>query len=277
MKMKILFFTVSLLLGTTVFSSAKAENVRGNGNIVTKEFQVTDYSSLRIGPGIECNTRFFDKKTYRNPVVNYEQNSSNVSFSITTDENVIPLLEISSRNNELTIGVKRGNKLNPSRFEVQTNSTKLENVTVSGCIDLIVNDKFVSDRLEVKISGASDVKFNATTNITNLKIQISGAGDFLSDDLTCGFIESSVSGAGDITLKGKADKANFMVSGAGDIKAYDFLVENLDCKVSGAGDIKVTATTTLNATVSGTGDIHYKGNAKATTRVSGFGDIKKVD
>ncbi len=276
MKVNVLFLAVILILCTSALTSANAETVRGNGNIITKEVNVGEYNSIKLGPGIECNSRFFDKKAFRSPVFNYSQNKGNNVISITVDENVFSLLEINVSGNELVIGVKRGNKVNPSQLIMNGTSADLNKISVSGCIDLNFVTDFNSDKLDIQISGASDVKMNHSAQIRQLNIRISGAGDFVADDLTCDYIESSVSGAGDVTLEGKADRGKFSVSGAGDIKAFDFIVKDMECRVSGAGDIKVTATNTLDATVSGTGDIHYKGEAKVNTRVSGFGDIKKV-
>lgn len=275
MKMKVLFFAISLFLGMGI--TANAAKVNGNGNIITKEVQVSDYNSIRIGSGIECNSRLFGENKFENPVFNFTQTKGSTSLTVTIDENLFSLLEINTSGNELTIGVKRGTKINPSRMNIKGVSKELQQVSVSGCVDFTINDNFNSDRLEINISGASDVKINDQSRIGRLKIHISGAGDFVADNLTCNQIESSVSGAGDITLKGKADTGKFTVTGAGDIKAYDFIVKNLECRVSGAGDIKVMATETLDASVSGTGDIRYKGNAKANTRVSGFGNIKKIE
>lgn len=277
MKMKVLFMSVALLVGAGAFTSARAEKVKGNGNIVTKEVKVGDFSSIKLGSGIECNSRMFGGSRYENPVFNYTQTGGGASLSIAIDENLFPLLEINTSGNELTIGVRKGTKINPSQMTIEGSSGKLENVSVSGCVDFMIRNDFTSSRLEINISGASDVKINNRSKIDRLKIRISGAGDFVADDLTCKEIESSVSGAGDVSLAGSADKGHFTVTGAGDIKAFDFDVKDLTCKVSGAGDIKVSASVILNASVSGTGDIHYKGNAKANTKVSGFGDIKKIE
>ncbi len=277
MKMRALFLTVTILLAATVYNTVSAAKVKGNGDIVTKVIQVDAYKSINLGSGIDCSSRFFDKNSYRNPAFNYSQSSGSSSLSITMDENLFEHLDITSSNGELNIRTKRGTSINPSQLLINGKSEDLSKVSVSGCIDFLLVSDFKSDQLEISISGASDVKLNRQATIGNLKIRISGAGDLVADDLACNTIECNVSGAGDITLRGRADKGKFTVSGAGDIKAYDFPVVDLECKVSGSGDVKVNATGTLDASVSGVGDIHYKGNAKANTRVSGFGDIKKAN
>ncbi|MDR1202048.1 MAG: DUF2807 domain-containing protein [Tannerellaceae bacterium] len=276
MKKRAFLFVTGLLLAGS-FAFLHAEKIKGNGNVVTKEIPVSDFKSIAVGPGVECSSRFFSKSTYQSPVLNYTQTTGAFALSVTMDENLFSYLEIKSGGGDLSIRTQRGIVINPSRLEINANAKELNKVTVSGCIDFVTANAFKSDRLEVGISGASDVKMIYPTQIDRFAIGISGAGDLIAEELVCKEVECNISGAGDIVLKGKADKARFTVSGAGDIKAYDFIVKELECRVSGSGDAKITATETLDATVSGTGDIRYRGNARANTRVSGFGDIKKVN
>ncbi|MDR1203414.1 MAG: DUF2807 domain-containing protein [Tannerellaceae bacterium] len=277
MKKRVFLFITGLLLWAGSFTFLHAEKIKGNGSVITKEIQVSDFKSIAVGPGIECSSRFFNKNTYQSPVLNYTQTTATSALSVTMDENLFSYLEIKSDGNELLIRTPKGIAINPSKLEIKASSKELKKVAVSGCIDFVTANSLKSDRLDITISGASDVKINHSAQIERFNVSISGAGDLIVEELVCKELESNISGAGDIVLKGKADKARFTVSGAGDIKAYDFIVKELECKVSGSGDAKIMATETLNATVSGAGDIRYKGNARANTRVSGFGDIKKVD
>ncbi|MDR0430369.1 MAG: DUF2807 domain-containing protein [Tannerellaceae bacterium] len=277
MKKRILFFTTCLLMFTSTQSVIHAENIRGNGNLVTKEVAVSDFDKITIGSGIGCNNRFFSQKSYKNPVFNYKQATTSASLSITIDENLYPYLEVNNWGDELSVKTKGRVTINPSRFEINGTSKSLREISVSGCINFVTVAPFSSDNLDINVSGASDVLFNDATQIGEFNIRISGGGDLLAEKLICRKLESNVSGAGDITLTGKADKAKFTVSGAGDIKAFDFIVGDLECRVSGSGDARVNATETLDVTISGSGDVHYKGNAKVNTRVSGFGDIKKIN
>jgi hypothetical protein len=274
-KRAFLFITGLLLAGS--FTFLHAEKIKGNGNVITKEIPVSDFNNVAIGPGIECNSRFFSRNTYQSPVLNYTQTTGAFALSVTMDENLFSYLEIKSGGDELSVHTPKGVVINPSKLEINASSKELKKVAVSGCIDFVTANTFKSDRLTIGISGASDVKINHPAQIEQFSVNISGAGDLITEKLTCKELECNISGAGDIALKGKADRARFTVSGAGDIKAYDLIVKYLECRVSGSGDANIMATETLDATVSGTGDIRYKGNARANTRVSGFGDIKKMD
>ncbi|MDH6304088.1 hypothetical protein M2459_000800 [Parabacteroides sp. PF5-5] len=276
MNKKNYFLIVCVFLLTATYSSVYAAKEKGNGILVTKEIQVDDFNSIRMGPGIECNSKFFNRSSYENPVFNYEQSSGKATLSITIDENLFPLLKINTSGNELSIETSRGTSINPSKLEIKGSSKNLRKVSVSGCVDLVFTNKFEADLLNIQISGACDVRMNKQARIGQLEIRISGAGDLVADNLVCKEVDINVSGAGDITMKGEADNAQFTVTGAGDIKAYDFIVKDLVCRVSGSGDVKANASGTLDASVSGTGDILYKGSARANTRITGFGDIRKM-
>ncbi|MDR0749001.1 MAG: DUF2807 domain-containing protein [Tannerellaceae bacterium] len=276
MKKRAFLFVTGLLLAGS-FTFLHAEKIKGNGNVITKDIQVSDFNSVAIGPGVECNSRFFSKNTYQSPVLNYTQTTGAFALSVTMDENLFSYLEIKSGGGELSVRTQRGVVINPSKLEINASSKELKKVAVSGCIDFVTANAFKSDQLTIGVSGASDVKINHPARIEQFSVSISGAGDLIAEELACKELECNISGAGDIALKGEADRARFSVSGAGDIKAYDLIVKYLECRVSGSGDAKIMATETLDATVSGTGDIRYKGNARANTKVSGFGDIKKVD
>lgn len=277
MKRNVLSLVCVLALAAGSFTQAYGAKVKGNGTIVTREVTVGDYAVIKLGPGVECNSRLFSKSSYENPVFYYKQWRGGATLQVTIDENLFPLLEITTLDNELMIGVEKGTTINPSKMILKGSSKDLQGVTVSGCVDFITEDDLASEQLAITISGASDVIMKGKAAVTQFKVHISGAGDFTTENLACGSIESSVSGAGDINLTGKAATGKFTVTGAGDIRAYDFEVKNLECRVSGAGDIKATATETLNASVFGAGDIRYKGNPKANTRVSGAGDIKRIE
>lgn len=275
MKTRILVLVALILIGTIEGYARK--KVDGNGNVVTKSVQVTNYTSVEIGSGIEHSTRLYKHDSNKSPAFNYTQAKGNASFQITIDENLFPLLEIKSVGGTLSIEVKDRAIMNPTKLIIKSQSEGLNNIRISGCVDFVFDNAFTSDKLTLKLSGAGDVSMKNATRVGEFNATISGASDMVADNLVCEKMDCGISGAGDFNLKGKADKAKFRISGAGDLEAFDFEVKDLECSVSGAGDLDVYATGTLNASVSGTGDIRYKGNATANTHVSGLGDIRKVN
>ncbi|MDD4514784.1 head GIN domain-containing protein [Massilibacteroides sp.] len=255
--------------------TGNAENVKGNGNIVTKEIQVGDFDKIDIGGNIVHNNKLFSSKIKESYKLNYSQKAGTSSLTVTTDENLIPYLDIQSSNGRLTIRTTKRDKITPTKLVIDASSKNLNKVAVSGSMDFIVVTPFESEELNVSVSGAGDIIMKKQADIQTVKLSISGAGDVDIEKLACEKVEAKVSGAGDINLKGKADQAKFSVSGAGDVEAYDLIAKSVSASVSGAGDIEVYASEELDASVSGIGDISYKGDAKVTKKKSGLGSISK--
>lgn len=268
----------ALILAFAIASAACASNrENGNGKIITKSISVNDYNSITIGKGIEHNEKAFrSNNSKRSPRFEYKQVKGNAFLEITIDENLLPLLDIQSSGSKLLIETKDGYHINPSELMIKGTSRDLNYLSSTSIMDFYIYDSFTTDQLQINISGAGDIKIKDRADIKSFKVDLSGAGDIEVKNLICDTFDGLIRGAGDLDLKGKAERATYYVSGAGDVNAYEFAVKDLACKVSGAGDLKVYATEYLDATVSGTGDIHYKGNPQTKTKVSGFGDIEKV-
>ncbi|MFH1195225.1 MAG: head GIN domain-containing protein [bacterium] len=107
-------------------------------------------------------------------------------------------------------------------------------------------------------------------------ISIDGAGDISvqnfieSDDLDC-----TISGAGNIYLKGNGENLYCGINGSGNIDAFDFTTEECTARVHGAGNIYVNVSDYLDASISGVGNIVYGGDPEVKSQITGIGNIYK--
>ena len=85
----------------------------------------------------------------------------------------------------------------------------------------------------------------------------------------------NVSGAGDITLAGKADGQDINLSGAGNYHGEALAGKDVTITTSGAGSAVVQVSDTLDATVSGAGSVRYIGDPQVKQNVSGAGSVSK--
>lgn len=269
--MKLNVFILALL--TLLCASFANGKVKGNGEIITQEIKVSDYNEIVLGSGISCAGNFGKKGI---PTFNYSQSGGSESLVVTTDANILPLLDINCSKGKLTISSKNNaTKLEPTRLIIEGKSKELISLAVSGCMDFNLQSNLTGEKLFIKGSGSTDIYLNNSVRVDVCEFSISGSGNIYTENLTTRFIDSKVSGSGDVSLKGSAEEGKFAVSGSGDIKAYDFPVKYLESSVSGSGDMQVNATHTLQARASGSGDIRYTGNASVDKRVSGSGSIRK--
>lgn len=233
------------------------EKVRGNGKLVTRTVQITNFSDVELGSGIEGARNMVGMKKCT-PVFNYTQSAEETTtLQITTDENLFSLLIVRVKDDRLVIRPEDKNKvLLPTSMEINGTSKELRDLRVNGCMDFIAEGLVTTDNLNIHLSGVSTVKM---------------------DDLESKDVKVHLSGVGSIYLKGKADEGDFSVSGVGHIYAFDCPVNNLECRVSGVGGAEVNATEHLSARLSGVGSLKYKGDAEIDANASGVGKIKRVD
>lgn len=214
---------------------------KGNKQIITEEIALSDYSAINFSvPG----------------EVIYRQNPDEAPYlQIETDENILPLLEISVENNQLNIKLKDRKNINPSQLTIQTHSKHLEKITIAGSGKIYQKETLHTKKLEIKIAGS---------------------GNVISEELTSKILNVKIAGSGDVQLNGTADEATFTIAGSGDIQAYNCIVQYLKCKIAGSGDIYAYADKTLDAKIAGSGNIHYKGQAQLNSNIAGSGSIKQI-
>lgn len=107
-------------------------------------------------------------------------------------------------------------------------------------------------------------------------VSMSGAGDVTVRGVEVDAFRLRISGAGNARLDGKVGTLDVGVSGAGDVMAAGLDAKDVTASVSGAGDLEVKASGTLSASVSGAGSIVYHGDPQSVdTRVSGAGSVRK--
>lgn len=256
---------------------AKAERIKGNGNIVTKEIRVGVFDAIQIKASIEFNSGLGDwirrdNKTF--PALRYRQTESRV-LTVQMDENLFSHLRMEVSGGCLTIQTGQREQLVPTYLKIEAGSKELKSLKISGSLDFILESSLSGESLEISISGSGDVTMKRPVRLDEVRLSITGSGDVAMHDLRCTSFTGKVSGSGDISLKGKAQTAEYKSTGSGDIDAYGFQVDELICTTSGSGDIDAYAVKTLKAKSSGSGDISYRGPAKVEKSSTGSGDIEK--
>ena len=243
----------------------EAKKVKGNGDIITKEISVRDYSAIKVGSTAmgysDSWFSLFSRGGNPSYVFGYTQGES-ASLRITIDENLYPYINVQVKNEELSISTENGTQLSPTRFKIEGTSKKLEKIQMSGCMDFVLRSA-LSGEMEQPI------------NVSNCIIEATSGSDIIINDLTTRIIRGRASGGSDLKLTGKAENGEYSASGGSDIKAYDLILNQLECSASGGSDIYTHVTDYIKASASGGSDVHYKGSARSDTSTSGGSDIIK--
>lgn len=106
-------------------------------------------------------------------------------------------------------------------------------------------------------------------------INVSGGAAVEAKGLLTDSLDINVSGAGDITISGRADKQSVNISGAGKYRADDFKTKTASVNISGIGSAIVAASDRLDVQVSGAGEVEYIGDPSVTEQISGAGSVKR--
>jgi Putative auto-transporter adhesin, head GIN domain len=218
------------------------------------------------------------------------------SLTISTDDNLLPLMSTRVVNNELLIeGDQNRGFSTKKEIKIQLMVKSLNNIKIKGSGD-VHGDQLKSDKLDIAIEGSGDVKFN-TIRADQFKIGIVGSGDVSIDTVESKLLESnvrgsgdvkfasvkagqvniSVTGSGDVYAAGTADKVAIEISGSGDVRGNKLIAREVDVRVVASGDANVHATEKLNASVRGSGEIRYAGSPKKVDKdVKGSGSIEAI-
>ncbi|WP_459188023.1 head GIN domain-containing protein [Parabacteroides sp. APC149_11_2_Y6] len=274
MKMKFtLFFACLLLLAAPGF--AKSRTIEGNGKLVTKKIEISDYDAISTIGAMEFE---------------YEKSSSGPFLEITVDENILPYLDIRVKGHTLTFGFKDlpretevrdgdvhtyTSSISPTKFKVKSRSKDLNELNLVGGCNMTVKSVLDGYKINADLVGGGSIDFEKAVKMHKGKFTIAGGGNVTFDRLDMTNIECSVAGGGSINLKGEAERGDFNVAGGGTIEGFDYKLKKADCNVAGGGTIRVYASEFLDANVAAGGKIRYKGDPEVSKNTVAGGSIKK--
>jgi hypothetical protein len=247
----VLFFLPSLACG-----AFRTNSVVRSGKIVSQSFDVSNFSRVTLaGSG----------------TVIIEQGQTE-SLAVETDENILPLLDISVRGKTLTLGVKNGYDISPSQAIVFNLTVQdLDKLTLAGSGAFEVGPVEASN-FEVSLLGSGDINIKAL-RAQELAIDLNGSGNIGIQDIDVDRVDTSLLGSGDIKLEGKTETQKVDVAGSGTILARDLETGSADISIPGSGNLTVWISDELKVQVNGSGDIRYYGQPAIDQSGFGSGDL----
>jgi predicted small secreted protein len=228
-----------LLLIVAMFMMTACNVIRGSGDLITKEMQVSNFDSIELnGMGKVIITQ-----------------GGGESLSIETDDNVMKYLKIVVENETLKLGFEEGFKsITPTLLVFSVGVDDLTSMTISGSGD-IEAETLETDRLDVTVSGSGGIRISA---------------------LTTGDVRTDISGSGEVSLAGEASTQNVTMSGTGKYLAGNLCGESVTVSISGSGDATVCATKSLTSNISGSGSVSYYGKPSINSSGSGSGTLNSL-
>jgi hypothetical protein len=211
------------------------DSVKGNGNMVEKEFEVLE----------NINTIEISKVTATYNI----SNTASGTVSYTIDENLEKDLSITLSNGILKITSNTSNTLgrDEGRVVFEIGSDTLLGINASGNVTVNGAGTFHAGSFSVNASGSCDVSL----------------------DIDADTVDVDASGSADIRLTGVADELSVDASGSFELLARGFSCKNANLKLSGSCDAEIRVSKKLDVDASGSCDVKYFGSPEVNRKLSG--------
>lgn len=229
-------FICLALIATTAY----AQKVKGNGNVVQEERPIESFSAIEVGGVLNV----------------YLEQGDTESLTIEADENLLDIIETENRGNTLVVRLKKGIELKKAEEKnVYITLRSIDKLDIGGVVNVKTTTPIAVEQLDLNIGGVSS---------TDL-------------ELRCERLEAKADMVGSLVLRGKVQEANIKNGGVGSLDALDLVVDRLKIKNSGVGSAKVYAQDEISINSSGIGSVRYKGDAEVKElSTSGIGKVKKI-
>ncbi len=232
----LVIFCMTFLSVTSCISSQGFIPIRGTGASVDKDFNVSDFSAIRVSSGFD--------------VILTQGNTEGVT--LTAQENLFEYITV-----EVVQGV----------LNIYTE----ENIMATKPLKAHISFKLID---KLKVSGGGDVTAETHLNVPQLETEISGGGD-LTAEINTGELKCRMSGGGDAAFRGSAKIFNIEMSGGGDLRSF-MDMNNVTCHLSGGGDLTLNSNTKIDNAdieIGGGGDLEAGLKAeKISCTISGGGN-----
>lgn len=237
----------------------------GNGNVVTRDIDVTTFDEISIALPASVTYAVADKCSCR----------------VTLDENLFECVDIYQKGDCLKVEMVKTlqqSDLKPTKFVIELTAPTLEEISLVGGGDFSFITPFEAPKLEINTAGAYGVFFDETATIDEFEMNLAGAGKLVCKDLHSDHLDWNVAGVGKLLCKNLiADNVDLSVAGSGGIVIEAGTVKSADLSVAGSGYIETRcALESMDYNIAGSGRIYYYGDVKVKGYLMG-GKIKRID
>ena len=273
---------IAILSLFVLFAFCSCNKIMLSGNNITETFSVEGtYTELQVENAFDVTV-----------------SDTATQITITTDENVMPMVVVEKVEGKLYIHLKPLT-LYTGKLDLDVilpYNADLKSVNLSGASEFHSIYGLTGEKIEVKLSGASEFYGNLEAN--EVKVDLSGASDFYGNIVATEFdaelsgasdIEGNVtatefdldmSGASEATLVGQVTTLEIDLEGASRViekvveNKYALVCDNCEGEMSGASSAYIHCDGTIRVNLSGASYLHFTGEAfTADSNTSGGSKI----
>jgi hypothetical protein len=212
--------------------------VKGSGKLATERRDVPVFSGIELRLHADVYISQGDKQ----------------SIQIEAEENILPVIITSVKDDELLIDSDEGHRATmPVNIHITVKDLCLLELTGSGSITSL--NSFNCDMLTMRLSGSGEMHSTVIANS----------------------VKATLAGSGKIDIKGLSQNSDLRITGSGSINAQNLESNDASVSISGNGACKLDVINELLVNITGIGNVYYL-NEPATirSRITGQGDVLKI-
>lgn len=251
-RMSGMFLIVLFFIALVSFEILKKEQIAGSGHVVAKTIDIETFDGITLQGIGNVQVKQGDVET----------------LIVTTDDNILPLLDIGVKGDDLVLGIRGRIEIVPSKTVTYDITVKdLSRVTLSGSGSIHAG-AFKGSMVKIDLSGSGDIHFDALS-ADQILPRVTGSGSVKLDNIAAGNVDAAITGSGQISLGGKAQIQDLDLDGSGAYNNGDLATDATKVDISGSGSALVQAKNTLDISVNGSGKVEYYGQPAVKQRGHG--------
>lgn len=274
---------MSMMMGVTfgavlvLFASMNAFSSSKDG--VTSSVVVADQSGVRVVGNSKIAHKSFATAEFDSVNIGGENDititpGNHPAVVVTTDENILPYINVAVANKILNIGAKLNVEISPSQAEkIHITALPLHKINVHGNMVLkAINMN--SDDLSLTMGGKSIGQVQG--DIQKLQINLRGNSELHLNVKNAKTIDLKIFGKGTVDLSGKANDLNIMTGGNAKVEAKNLLANQVTIMGAGESEMIVHAINTLSIKTAGESHVQYYGNPQISKKSLGEATIENI-
>ena len=252
---------VMLMVSMFAADCSGINQIRGSGNIVSKERKISGVEGVHLGTIGTLHVRI----------------GGGEKLVVEAEDNLQEFIKTKMKGDVLTITLESEGGINATKdIHYYLTVKKLDLIKLSSAGDAIIEDDVKSDEFEIVISSAGDLKMQ-DIDAREVDISVSSAGDVSIKNLKAKELGVRISSAGDVVIGGgEVEEQDIHISSAGDYKADRLSCKDAEVMLNSSGDALIMVKDRLDATISSSGSLRYIGDPVVHSRTSSSGDIIRV-
>lgn len=222
---QIIYFLTGIVLALGISSCIFTPTIKGNGNVVEQERDLSDFDAIKASPGINV----------------YITQGNKTEVVVKADENLLEVIKTEVVGDVLELKTT-SNIRNAKENKVFVTLPEIESIKASAGCNVFSENEISSKNLEISASAGSNIHLSIKTQETSVK----------------------ASAGSNINLEGQAENFYGKASAGSNIKAGDLKTSNTEAKASAGANIWISTKNKLQASASSGGNVFYSGDPTNT-------------